>query len=90
MQQPKTINKRSQTGISRFDWRTILLRNSGGISSKRVCGILGWIVCLIVLVFSFINGKEVPDFGELIAITSASLLGLDSVTGIWQKSINQN
>ena len=28
--------------FNRFDWRTILLKNSGGISSKRVCGILGF------------------------------------------------
>ena len=76
--------------FNRFDWRTILLKNSGGISSKRVCGILGWFCCLGLLIASYIIGNNVPQFGELIAITSASLLGLDSVTSIWNKSINQN
>jgi hypothetical protein len=36
-----------------FDWRTIFLKNSGGISSKRVCGILGWLCCLSLLTFGF-------------------------------------
>lgn len=73
----------------RFDWRTIFIKNSGGISSKRVCGLLGWITCLGIFLFAFILDKEVPTYGELIAITAASLLGLDSVTGIWQKQVNQ-
>lgn len=73
----------------KFDWRTIFVKNSGGISSKRVCGILGWICCLGLLIVGFFIEKEIPVYAEMIAITSASLLGLDSITGIWQKSINQ-
>lgn len=73
----------------KFDWRTIFVKNSGGISSKRVCGILGWICCLGLLITGFFMEKEIPVYAEMIAITSASLLGLDSITGIWQKSINQ-
>ena len=76
--------------MSNFNWKTIFQKNSGGFSSKRICGVIGWMICLIVLLFAFILGKEVPGYGELIAITSASLLGLDSVTGIWQKNINSN
>ena len=75
---------------SRFDWRTIFIKNSGGISSKRVMGILGWLIILGVLIAGFISGKEIPQFAELVAITSASLLGLDSITGIWSKTINQS
>ena len=73
----------------KFDWRTIFVKNSGGISSKRVCGILGQICCLGLLIVGFFIEKEIPVYAEMIAITSASLLGLDSITGIWQKSINQ-
>lgn len=75
---------------SRFDWRTIFVKNSGGISSKRVMGILGWIVVLIILIFGFILDKNIPEFAEMIAITSASLLGIDCVTSIWSKSVNQS
>lgn len=75
---------------NKFDWRTIFLKNSGGISSKRVMGILGWIVVLIILIFGFILDKNIPEFAEMIAITSASLLGIDCVTSIWSKSVNQS
>lgn len=75
--------------IGKFDWRTIFLKNSGGISSKRVCGLLGWIVCLGILIAGYITQKEIPVYAEMISIISASLLGLDSVTGIWQKSITE-
>lgn len=75
---------------NKFDWRTIFVKNSGGISSKRVMGILGWIVVLIILIFGFILDKNIPEFAEMIAITSASLLGIDCVTSIWSKSVNQS
>lgn len=74
---------------SKFDWRTIFLKNSGGISSKRVMGIFGWIVALGILIAGFVTEKDIPQFAELIAITSASLLGIDCVTSIWQKNISQ-
>ena len=74
---------------NKFDWRTIFLKNSGGISSKRVCGILGWVICLGILIAGYIQVKEIPMFAEMVAITSAGLLGLDSITGIWQKTISQ-
>ena len=73
----------------KFDWRTIFLKNSGGISSKRVCGILGWGCCLGLLISGFILEKEIPQYAEMIAVISASLLGIDSITGIWQKTVNQ-
>ena len=81
---------RSRKKYSRFNWRTIFQKNSGGFSSKRICGVLGWIVCIGVLIAAFVLEKEVPDYGELIAVLSTSLLGLDSITGIWSKNINSN
>lgn len=76
--------------INKFNWKTIFQKNSGGFSSKRICGVLGWIVCIGVLIAAFVSGKEVPNYGELIAVLSTSLLGLDSITGIWSKNINSN
>ena len=76
-------------GDPRFNWRTIFLKDSGGLSSKRICGFLGWICCLVIFILGFSLEKEIPDYGELLAITSASLLGIDSITSIWSKSINQ-
>lgn len=69
----------------RFDWRTIFVQRSGGISSKRVCGVISLLVCLVIYILGFALQREIPEYGELIAVLAASLLGLDSVTGIWQK-----
>lgn len=73
-----------------FGWKTIFQANSGGFSSKRVFGAIGMLICLVLLTAAFIMDKEVPDFAELVYITSASLLGLDNVTGIFTKSVNKS
>lgn len=72
-----------------INWKTIFMARSGGFSSKRICGVLGWFVCLSLLIAGFITEKQVPEFAELVAITSASLLGIDCVTSIWNKQIQQ-
>lgn len=68
---------------------SMFLANSGGLSSKRICGILGWMVCLILFTWAFIANKQVPEFGDLVVIMSSSLLGIDSVTQVFQKRINK-
>lgn len=70
-------------------WKTIFFANSGGFSSKRVAGILGWLICLTLFVLGFAFNKEIPEFGDLVIIMSSSLLGIDSVGQIFQKRINQ-
>lgn len=80
--QPKKIQPTSL-------WQTIFFKNSGGISSKRLCGFAGWCVCLIVFISAFIMQKDIPDFSDMVIITSASLLGVDSITSIFTKSINK-
>lgn len=76
--------------INNISWKTIFFRNSGGFSSKRVLGVLGFLVCCLVFIGGFIFEKEIPSFGELLLTISASLVGLDSVTGIWNKTSNSN
>ena len=68
---------------------TLFLANSGGFSSKRVAGLFGWLVCLIVFILSYVSGKPVPDFGDIIIITSTSLLGVSSLENIFQKRVNK-
>ena len=70
---------------NKISWITMFLANSGGISSKRVAGLLGWLVSLVLFVLAFFSGKEVPEFGDYVIITSTSLLGVDSLTGIFTK-----
>lgn len=61
---------------------------SGGFSSKRVTGFIGFAVCVALLVAGFIMGKEIPAFGDMVLVTSASLLGIDSFKGIFSKQTN--
>lgn len=56
-----------------------------GVSSKRVCGILGWLLSLIVLVYCTINNIQAPNMIDTVLYCCMGLLGIDSVTSIWRK-----
>lgn len=62
---------------------------NSGLSSKRVCGFIGWIVCLFVCVYCTILTIPAPEIVDMLFICSTSLLGIDSITGIWHKPKNQ-
>lgn len=68
---------------------TIFLAKSGGLSSKRVAGILGWLVSLVIFILGFVFQKEIPEFGDMILIMSSSLLGIDSVAEVFQKRVDK-
>ena len=59
---------------------TLFQKNSGGLSSKRVCGILGWLVAMFCFVWCVIKGTAAPDFATELVIGCVSLLGVDSVS----------
>jgi cobalamin biosynthesis protein CobD/CbiB len=63
----------------------MVCRNSG-VSSKRVCGVFGWIVCLFIAIFATISSLSVPAFLDTVIITSAALLGVDCITNIFNKN----
>lgn len=69
--------------------KSIFQANSGGLSSKRVCGVLGWIVCLVLFVWAFIVDRQVPDFGDFVIIASSSMLGIDSLSNMFTKSVQK-
>ena len=75
---------------NKFNWKTIFQAHSGGFSSKRIFGALGMVICLGLLIASFIMERPIPDFAELVYVTSASLLGLDNVTDIFKKNVNKS
>lgn len=57
---------------------------NSGVSSKRVCGFIGWLACLGICIYCTIKSSPAPDICEMLFICSAGLLGLDSVTQIWK------
>lgn len=61
-----------------------------GLSSKRVCGFLGWIVCLIICLWCTFNGIQAPVIVETLFICSTTLLGADSVVKLFNRKNNEN
>lgn len=57
----------------------------GSISSKRVCGFIGWLCCAAVLVMCTVWDRQAPDMVTTVIYASTVLLGVDTVTDIWKK-----
>lgn len=65
--------------------KEILSSHTGMLSCKRICGMLGWITCLIVALYATLYQLRIPAFLDTILITSATLLGLENITNIWKQ-----
>lgn len=65
--------------------REMFSARSGMVSSKRVMGVLAWLVILFVYVYCAVTGSATPELAEWIIITASSLLGVDSVVSIFKK-----
>jgi hypothetical protein len=70
--------------------KSMLMATQGSISSKRVCGVLGWLVCLGICVYCTVGEIQAPILSDSILIGSAALMGVDSVTGIWKNKRDIN
>ena len=65
-------------------WKQIIISHSG-VSSKRVCGVLGFLIVITTLIYCTLNCVQAPDMIEPFMYAICLLLGIDSVTGIWRK-----
>ena len=61
-----------------------MITSHSGISSKRVCGVLGFLVIMFVIVFCTIAQTQAPIILETFIWAVCMLLGIDSITGIWK------
>lgn len=66
------------------NFKSIFLATKGSISSKRVCGVIGWLVCIGILIYCTVMVIQAPVFADAVLIATAALLGVDSITGIWK------
>lgn len=55
-----------------------------GVSSKRVCGVIGWISTIVWITYYVIVKKDMPGILETFMICTVTLLGIDTIP----KSIN--
>ena len=59
--------------------KSIFTATQGSISSKRVCGVLGWVICLGIGIYCTIKVIQAPVIIDSILIGSAALMGVDSI-----------
>ena len=64
--------------------KSIFLNQPNSISSKRICGVIGWFVCLGILIYCTIAVIQAPVMIDTIIISSTALLGVDSIANIWK------
>lgn len=74
---------------SKIKFISLFLKNSGGLSSKRVLAIIGVLTCVGVFIAAFVLDKQVPEFGEILLISCISLYGVEVIPNFWSKTINQ-
>ncbi len=67
-----------------INWFKDMIDSEGSVSSKRFCGVLGWLVCLALLTYCTIKSIQAPTIMEFFLISIVGLLGVDSVTKIWK------
>lgn len=65
------------------DFLKQLITAHTGISSKRVCGIIGFIIVVLQLIYCTIMQIQAPDITEIFIYAVCLLLGIDSITGIF-------
>lgn len=64
----------------RIPLRTIFQAKTGGYSSKRICGVVGWLVAMFCFIWCVIKGTSAPDFATELVAGCVALLGVDSVS----------
>lgn len=67
-----------------------IFMSKSGVSSKRICGFLGWIVCLFVVIWCTLNIIQAPSIAEVLFYCSSGLLGIDAIMSPFRKDKNQN
>lgn len=66
------------------EYLKLMITSHSGISSKRVCGVLGFLVIMFAVIFCTITGIQAPVILETFIWAVCALLGIDSITGIWK------
>ena len=62
-----------------------IFKPHSGVSSKRICGVLGFTICLCIACYCTVYNNEAPQIADTILLCCMGLLSVDSVTGVWKK-----
>lgn len=69
------------------DFLVKMVTSHSGISSKRVCGVIGFLVIVFSIIFCTVNVLQVPEIVETFIWAVCILLGVDSITDIFKDRI---
>lgn len=69
----------------KIPFKTIFQANSGGYSSKRIFGALGFTSVIGIAIYCTITEHQSPSIAIDIIYSSVALLGVDSITSIWKE-----
>lgn len=70
--------------LKSFIWDTI--SEGKNPSSKRVAGIVGWIVCVFNVIYCTLSSVQAPEIMDTFMICTVALLGVDSVVSMFKKT----
>lgn len=56
-----------------------IFMSRSGVSSKRIAGFLGWLVCLFIVIYCTLNVIQAPVIAEILFYCSSGLLGIDAI-----------
>ena len=73
----------------KIPFKTIFQAGSGGYSSKRIFGALGFIAVIGITIYCTVTEHRSPDIAVDLIYTSMALLGVDSITDIWKNKKNE-
>lgn len=65
------------------EWFKLVVTSDSGVSSKRVCGVLGFLVISFVLVYCAICSLQAPVMVETFVWAVCVLLGIDTIVSPW-------
>lgn len=71
-----------------LNWFKLMIDSGSSVSSKRFCGVLGWLVSISIIIYCTVNVIQAPTIMEFFLVSVVGLLGVDSVTGIWKNTNN--
>lgn len=56
-----------------------MFTSQSGISSKRMCGFMGWVSCIVWISYYVFTKHDIPGIVEVFIMSSVALLGLDTI-----------
>jgi uncharacterized membrane protein len=68
-----------------LNWFKDMMDSESSVSSKRFCGVLGWLVSIVVIIYCTLAAVQAPMIMEFFLLSVVGLLGVDSITNIWKR-----